>query len=225
MEIRHLISELIRIDDAEKIWKISRFGKWVPYKLTEDQKENRVKICSIHMARQKKDPFLHRFVTCDEKWVLYDNISRTRQWVDKKESAAPTPRGGLHPVKRLLCVWWDVRGVIYRELLPKNTTLNADIYCQQLQRLQEALQKKRGKLTNREGVILQQDNARPHTAKCTQEFLGRQKLEVLAHPPCSPDVAPSDYHLFRLKHSIRGIFSLADRWKIVIEQKGEYVLD
>ena len=41
------------------------------------------------------------------------------------------------------------------------------------------------------------DNARPHTARLTLETVEQLRLEVLPHPPYSPDLAPSDYHLFR----------------------------
>jgi len=40
------------------------------------------------------------------------------------------------------------------------------------------------------------DNARPHTARLTLETVEQLGLEVLLHPPYSPDLAPSDYHLF-----------------------------
>ncbi|KAL3271170.1 hypothetical protein HHI36_021667 [Cryptolaemus montrouzieri] len=43
-----------------------------------------------------------------------------------------------------------------------------------------------------EKVILQQDNARPHDAKPVKTY-----LEILPHPLYSPDIAPSDYYLFR----------------------------
>ncbi|GFS03522.1 histone-lysine N-methyltransferase SETMAR [Elysia marginata] len=59
----------------------------------------------------------------------------------------------------------------------------------------EAIRRKRsGQLTN--GVILQHDNATPHTARVTQGWLEKYGWEILPHPSHSPDLAPSDYHLF-----------------------------
>ncbi|GFR90394.1 histone-lysine N-methyltransferase SETMAR [Elysia marginata] len=70
--------------------------------------------------------------------------------------------------------------------------------------LREAIPKKRpGQLTN--GVILQHDNATPHTARVTQGWLEKYGWEILPHPPQSPYLAPSDYHLFRpLKRELAG---------------------
>jgi histone-lysine N-methyltransferase SETMAR len=45
-------------------------------------------------------------------------------------------------------------------------------------------------------VLLLHDNARPHTAAHTVDTLRAMKFEVLKHPPYSPDLAPSDIHLF-----------------------------
>ncbi|KOC58688.1 Histone-lysine N-methyltransferase SETMAR, partial [Habropoda laboriosa] len=65
--------------------------------------------------------------------------------------------------------------------------------------------KKRSVLVNNKKRILQHDNARPHAAKITQEKIKELGLELLPHPPYSPDLAPSDYHLFRsLEHTLRG---------------------
>jgi transposase len=53
--------------------------------------------------------------------------------------------------------------------------------------------------------VLLHDNARPHTATHTSETLRKLKFDVMAHPPYSPDLAPSDYHLFDpLKEALRG---------------------
>jgi histone-lysine N-methyltransferase SETMAR len=50
------------------------------------------------------------------------------------------------------------------------------------------------------------DNARPHTAHLTQDFLADGPFEVLPHPPYSPDVAPSDFYLFgTMKSKLKGL--------------------
>jgi transposase len=46
------------------------------------------------------------------------------------------------------------------------------------------------------GVVLLNDNARPHTATRTRALLENFNWGLFDHPPYSPDLAPSDYHLF-----------------------------
>ena len=71
-------------------------------------------------------------------------------------------------------------------------------------RLKPAIRSKRRGLLSK-GVVLLHDNARPHTAAHTAETLRKLKFDVMAHPPYSPDLAPSDYHLFGpLKEALRG---------------------
>jgi hypothetical protein len=46
-------------------------------------------------------------------------------------------------------------------------------------------------------VLLQQDNARPHTAKKNlQKIEELEGIELIPHPAFNPDLAPSDYYLF-----------------------------
>jgi hypothetical protein len=53
-------------------------------------------------------------------------------------------------------------------------------------------------LVNRKRVLLQQDNARPHTAKKPlQKIEELEDIELLPHPAFSSDLEPSDYYLFR----------------------------
>ncbi|GFV36514.1 putative DD34D transposase [Trichonephila clavipes] len=51
-------------------------------------------------------------------------------------------------------------------------------------------------LVNRRGIVFHQDNAWPHASVVTHQNLWKLGWEVLMHPPYSPDLAPSDYHLF-----------------------------
>jgi len=85
---------------------------------------------------------------------------------------------------------------VYWELLRINQTITSEVYSAQLNRSNEKLQKKRPALVNKKGVILQHDNARPHVAKTTLEKLMELKWDALIHLPYSPDLAPTDFHLF-----------------------------
>ena len=96
----------------------------------------------------------------------------------------------------MLYIWWDQLGVVYYELLKPTETITGD--RTQLMRLSRALKDKRPQYNERhDKVILQHDNARPYVAKVVKTYLEMLKWEVLPHPPYSPDIAPSDYHLFR----------------------------
>jgi len=135
---------------------------------------------------------LSNIITADEKWVLYDNPKRQKQWLSAGQTPEPTPKPGLHPRKVILCVWWDCYGVVYNELLEMGQTITANIYCQQLDRLKAALEEKRPGLVNRRGVILQHDNARPHVAKETAE----DPRAGMGSPPSSGIL--TRYRTFRL---------------------------
>lgn len=97
----------------------------------------------------------------------------------------------------MLSMWWDYKGIVYFELLPRNQAINSDAYIQQLTKLNNAIQEKRPVLVNRKGVVFQHDNARPHTSLVTWQKLLELGWEVLQHPPYSPYLTPSDYYLFR----------------------------
>ena len=55
------------------------------------------------------------------------------------------------------------------------------------------------------GWLLHHDNAPAHTARLTAETLDELDIQVLPHPPYSPDLAPCDFWLFpTLKKELRG---------------------
>ncbi|UYV82269.1 hypothetical protein LAZ67_21001515 [Cordylochernes scorpioides] len=81
------------------------------------------------------------------------------------------------------------------DYLPPNTTVNAARYCEVLTKLRAAIKRKRPGLLSQK-VLLVHDNARPHAARTTQTLLENFKWEIFTHPPYSPDLASSDFHLF-----------------------------
>ena len=55
-------------------------------------------------------------------------------------------------------------------------------------------EKRRGKFTK--GVLFLHDNAAARRVLATQKKLAYLGFQCLDHPPYSPDLNPSDYHLF-----------------------------
>lgn len=186
--------------------KINRRCREVPHELTEIQAKRRVEICRKLLENPWDHRFIRRIVTCDEKWVYYTNPDKQNQWLDPGQMAESVAKRDRFSRKVLLCVWWNFEGVIHFELVPNGQTIDADLFCAQLDRMYEKLGEKYPALINRKRVILQRDNAKPHTARRTQEKIKNlEAIELLPHPAYSPDLAPSDYHLFRsMAHFLRG---------------------
>ncbi|GFY17834.1 histone-lysine N-methyltransferase SETMAR [Trichonephila clavipes] len=151
------------------IGKTNRAGVWVPHNLSEENRANRSTTCNLLLQRYNTKPFFDRLITADEKWVLYDNPKRKRQWLFPKNPPRQTARPGLRPKKALWRVWWNTHGIVQFEVLKHSETVNGDLYCEQLDQLNQSLIEKYPAIINRKGVILQHDNARLHCARKTLE--------------------------------------------------------
>lgn len=233
------------------IGKSYRCGKWTPHLLTASHKASRVITCSILLRMSKRSGFWDSILTADETWILMNNSTRKRQWLSPNQPPIPTPKPDIHGKKVMLSCWWNSQGLVWFELIEHGKTVNAARYVSQLPHVNEAL-RKRG--INSSSVRYLQDNAKPHTAKITQEKIEELGWELLPHAPYSPDLAPSDYHLFRLmKHTLSeesfkdvaavekwvrsyfrskpreffadGIRALKEKWRTVIDNNGEYILE
>ena len=139
---------------------------------------------------------MKRIVTGDEKWIDCNNVARKRSWSKRNEPPHTTSKAELHGKKIMLSVWWDWKGVVFFEPLPMNQTINSDVYCRRLNKLNAEVKEKRPKLVIRKGVIFHHRNVIPHTSLATHQKLLRLGWEVTLHPPYSPDLASSDYYLF-----------------------------
>ena len=182
---------------------------WVLISLSDEQMATRASVCSALLKRfRSKDYFLLRLVTVDETWVHYyepENKAQSRQWVGP---GSPRPKNFMTQPsagKVMATVFWDAKGVIMLDILPKRSTITGVYSANLLDQLRTAIrEKRRGKLSK--GVLLQQDNARVHTCKVAMAGVERNGYELIPHPAYSPDLAPSDFFLFpNLKNDIRGL--------------------
>ena len=101
-------------------------------------------------------------------------------------------------------MFWDKDGVIFIKYLKTGETINGGVYSNYLIELKEFLKKKRRRKVS-SGVQFLQDNAPSHKAHQTMQLLVDLGFTCVPHPPYSPDLAPSDYHLFpHLKKHLKG---------------------
>lgn len=121
-------------------------AKFVPHVLTQTQKDMRVRMCQTNLDALKDNAeLLDMIVTTDEMWILTYEPERKMascQWLDKK---APHPQKALcsrGAPKTMMTVFWDKRGVIYCEFLPKGETIDSDGYVETLTRMKDHLRRK-----------------------------------------------------------------------------------
>lgn len=106
----------------------------------------------------------------------------------------------------MLTVFWDRNGVIMTDFFPQQQRVGIDgsYYAELIRRLRQHSREKRPDLIHRMWRLLH-DNAPINSTPEICVELHRNNFEVVPHPPYKPDLAPSDYHLFKnLKSWQRG---------------------
>ena len=199
-------------------------ARWVTKSLSDEQMATRASICSALLKHfRSKGDFLLRLLTLDETWVYYyepENKAQSRQWVGPGSPRPKKFKTQPSTGKVMATVFWDAKGVIMLDFLPKRSTITGVYYANLLDQLRTAVhEKRRGKLSK--GVLLQQDNARVHTCKVAMDAVERNGYELIPHPAYSPDLAPSDFFLFpNLKKDIRGLHFRSDEEVVTAVESG-----
>ena len=201
------------------MWKLS--AKWVPKCLNAYQKHLRFQSSKLitELFRCHSNDFLSRLVTTDETWLYHYDPETKQQSMEWRHSGSPRPqkfRVQKSARKFLDSIFWNQDGILLIDYLPKGQTINTEYYSYLVVQLKDILKgKAREKVTK--GVFSLHDNVPAHT----QKKLAYQGFKYLDHPPFSPNLAPSDYHLFSgLKKQLKGrhfsseaeVIAVAETW-------------
>ncbi|CAH1964664.1 unnamed protein product [Acanthoscelides obtectus] len=104
--------------------------------------------------------------------------------------------------KKMVATFVSKAGHIATIPLNEQRTLTADWYttiC--LPKVNTELRK----INPERRIILHQDNANSHTAQKTRPYLTEENVELLDHPPYSPDLTPKDFFTFpKIKNRLSG---------------------
>lgn len=185
-------------------------ARWVPRMLSEVIKEQRVEVSKRNLEIIERDPdtFYRRFVTMDETWLHhFDPETKKQSMAWKRPSSPPVKKFRVFPTagKIMASVFWDAEGILFIDYLPKGKTITGAYYTELIPKVRQAIiEKRRGKWSS--GVLFHHDNASAHRSQLALAAIRQAGFKLLDHPPYSPDLAPSDFHLFpKLKENIRGI--------------------
>ncbi|PNF14079.1 hypothetical protein B7P43_G02148 [Cryptotermes secundus] len=173
-------------------------SRWVPRMFTRDHKTHRTEVCQdlLHQFETEGDKFLDNIVTGDETWCHHYQPESKRQSMEWRHPDSPRKKFKTQPsARKVMCtVFWDRRGVILLDFLEPGESVNSERYKTTLTKLKARISRVRPE--KQTTFRLQHDNARPHTSLVTTAHISKFGWTVLPHPPYSPDLAPSDFHLF-----------------------------
>lgn len=187
-----------------------RCARWVPHSLTEDQKRVRVEWCMEMMFRFQHghSKNIWEILTGDETWIYqFDPLTKQQSsvWLFPDESTPVKFRRSRSTGKKMVAAFFSKSGHIATVPLEGQRTVTSQWYVEQCLPLVFTAWRQRRPNTGTRGLLLHHDNASAHTAVRTTEFIASEGVQLLSHPPYSPDLAPCDFFLFpHVKKQIRG---------------------
>ena len=104
----------------------------------------------------------------------------------------PHPAQKSSNLKVMVTVFWDNVDVILVDFMSKEATISSDVYIDTLKKLKARIQRARPALEMSK-VLLQHDNARPHTSLKTLEVISSFGWTTISHTLYLPDLAPSNF--------------------------------
>lgn len=182
-------------------------ARWIPHLLTEAQKKARVDWCREMLKKfvGGASKNVYKIVTGDESWIYAYEPERKGQstvWVFQFEEKPTKVVRARSVGKQMVACFFTKTGHVATVPLESQKTVNSAWYTTIC--LPEVFGKLRENNPNRR-IILHHDNASSHTSRETKAYLDTQKIELMGHPPYSPDLAPNDFYLFpTIKDKLRG---------------------
>jgi hypothetical protein len=137
-------------------------------------------------------------VTLDESW-FYLNVNTDHEliWLQPDGEIPERERRTIQSEKVMLTIVWNPSCFHLINFLPTGFKFkfNASFYVTQIFGPLSDWRKTQVGKTNRK-LWVHAENARPHTATMTLQFMQRNAMRRASHPTYSPDLISSDLYLF-----------------------------
>ena len=150
---------------------------------------------------------MEEIVTGDETWIYHiqpDSKAKNKVWVSSEGDKPVIARHCKTSNRMLYVILFDSKGSVLQIPVPKGSSVTGKFYRESvLTQLVDFYQRHRPRTGVSAASKLLHDNATAHKSATLQEYLKESGLNVLDHPPFSPDLAPCDFWLLpRLKEML-----------------------
>ena len=149
-------------------------AKFVPRLLTDDNKENRVEISQELLVNANgNEDFLKNIITGHETWVYGYDIETKIQWMGKGSPRPKKVQMSRSKIKLMLAVFFDLKGIVHHEFVPRGQMVNKQLYQEVLARLRDAVRRKRPELWGNQTWMLHHDNALARSSFLIRSYLAK----------------------------------------------------
>ena len=181
-------------------------SRFVPYFISREMCDKRMQCCEQNLSLYEElgDTMLQNLITEDEtplSLYLPEDRRSSQEYKFPGESAKRKLRTGTdHRKGFMLVIFWDWQGVVLMDFVECGTRVNSDYYSSKIREARKCRREPYG-----QSLYLLHDNAPIHTANISTQAVQSTGFVQLPHPPYSPDLAPSDFWLFKhLKQHLKG---------------------
>ena len=163
---------LAYIQYCMKIWQSKKFVRIGSHTICQSLKKGACPLVERNASNTRSQYFETRLWHRDRWWTNYMAVSR---WAKSNKSSSHTKlfqANGIVPIERCRIVnseWYTTicLSVVFQEITePPN---------------------------RRRRITLHHDNASSYTSVQTTAFLSTENIDLMSHPPYSPDLAPNDF--------------------------------
>ena len=169
----------------------------MPKVLKDDQKKARVeKAIVIRREILRGKLTLENFLCTDEKIFFLDQKNRGnmgRAWAKSMlEKEATMLAKTAYAAKRMYIMHFSKMGCLYMRQFNRGERMTATGYQEDTREAKKEFVELHG----HSSIRLMQDNASSHKAASTLEMMRNEEVNLLDHPPYSPDLSPPDFFYF-----------------------------
>ena len=179
-----------------------RCTRWMPHNLSQEQKRGRVYWWCTRILRKfdgGRSSCVWDIVTGDETWAYqYDPETKQQSavWVFPDENPPMKFKRNRSVAKQMIACFFAKFCHVGTISFDDRKTVTADWYVNHcLPNIFQTWCKRRLR-TGVRGLLLHHDNASAYIAAVTLDFLAARDVQLVTHPPYSPDLAPCDWFLF-----------------------------